>query len=194
MQTEFEAKFTGVDVGQLRAKLSSLAAQQLQPETLYKRAVFDPPLALADRGIYGRVRDEGDKITMSIKSAGKVSTIDQQKEVELVVTSFESATEMFESLGFIQKAYQETKREKWMLSEAEICIDSWPFLEIFVEIEAHNEQQVRAVAAQLGFDYSRAIFGAVDVLYAAKYGIDTKQINWGTPKLVFEMQNPFLKG
>lgn len=193
MQTEFEAKFTGVDIAQLRARLASLGAQLLQSETLYKRAVFDPPTALANKGFYGRVRDEGDKITMSLKSAGKVTTIDQQKEIELVVTSFESAIEMFLSLGFEQKAYQETKREKWQLAGAEICIDSWPFLDTFVEIEAGSEQQVKDVASQLGFDYTRAIFGAVDVLYSAKYGIDTKQINWGTPRIVFEMENPFLK-
>ncbi len=193
MQTEFEAKFTGVDIIALRARLSSLGAQLLQSETLYKRAVFNPPPALAKKGFYGRVRDEGNRVTMSLKSTGKVSTIDQQKEIELIVTSFESAVDMLVTLGFEQKAYQETKREKWQLAGAEICIDSWPFLESFVEIEGSSEQQVKYIASQLGFDYSSAIFGAVDVLYAAKYGIDTKQINMGTPRIVFGMQNPFLK-
>jgi len=32
-------------------------------------------------------------------------------------------------------SYQETRREKWMLDDAEVTIDTWPWIPTFIEIE-----------------------------------------------------------
>ena len=73
-----------------------------------------------------------------------------------------------------------------------MCIDGWPFLEPFVEIEGLSEQAVKEIAQKLGFERAEAKFCAVGTLYAGKYGIPENKINNQTPKIVFEMKNPFV--
>lgn len=79
-----------------------------------------------------------------------------------------------------------------MLDGVDVTIDTWPFLEPFVEVEGSSEASVKTVAEQLGFVWSEARFCAVDVLYSEKYLISTERINNQTPKILFEMENPFI--
>lgn len=142
-------------------------------------------------GCWLRVRDEGNKITMSLKIVDGTK-IENQKETQLVVDNFESAVNLLESIGCSKKAYQESKRELWELDETEITIDEWPFLESFVEIEGKSEESVQNVSKKLGFDYTNAKFCAVDQLYSEKYNITKEQINNHTPQILFEGKNPFI--
>jgi adenylate cyclase class 2 len=119
--------------------------------------------------------------------------IESQKESCVTVDSFKQAESLLTQLGCDRKAYQETKRELWMLDGVEVTIDTWPFLEPFVEVEGSSEAVVQAVAEKLGFDWSQAKFCAVDTLYSEKYDISTDQINNHTPEILFDMANPFVK-
>jgi len=186
MQQEREAKFLGVDPKAIREKLRALGATRVQPEQLMRRTVFD----FSDRqpcrqGSWIRVRDEGDRVTLSFKQVTGTGIEDMQ-EVELVVDDFERAGRLLAALGYQQKAYQETKREKWVFRKAEITIDTWPGLRPFVEIEASDEETVKSVAVQLDFDYRNALFGSVDVVYERELGITPDEINHETPHLTFE--------
>ena len=100
---------------------------------------------------------------------------------------------MLTTLGCVQKAYQETKRELWTLDGVEITIDEWPFLEPFVEVEGESEECVMRVSRKLGFEWKDAKFCAVGTLYAEKYNLLETVINNDTSKIVFDMQNPFVK-
>jgi len=182
MEIEFEATFIDVDVDLIRKKLKKLGAKRLKPETLMRRWVFEPPKAIA--GGWARVRDEGDKITMSLKQITG-NRIEDQKEICLVIDDFDLGVRMFESLGAKKKAYQETRRELWLYKNVEITIDTWPGLEPFVEIEGKTEKGVRAVAQDLGLDYGDALFGAVDLVYEKKLGIPPEWINNKTPEITF---------
>lgn len=71
--------------------------------------------------------------------------------------------------------------------------DTWPFLEPFIEIEGPSESAVQDVAEQLGLDWNDAIFGAVDELYSKVYNISKDRINNNTPKIIFDMENPFTR-
>jgi adenylate cyclase class 2 len=119
--------------------------------------------------------------------------IENQKEICLVVDSFDNAVKLFTSIGCEPKSYQETRRELWVLDDVEITLDEWPFLEPFVEVEGSSEAAVKAVSEKIGFDYSTALFCAVGKLYYLKYGIGPDQIN-NAEKIVFDMENPFLQG
>jgi hypothetical protein len=81
----------------------------------------------------------------------------------------------------------------WLLDGVEITIDTWPFLEPLVEVERETEDCVKSAVEKLGFDWSLAKFCATDVLYSEKYAIDYGVINYYTPKIVFDMENPFIK-
>jgi adenylate cyclase, class 2 len=189
MNTEFEAKFTKIDKAKVRLQLKKVGAKLLRSEFFQKRVAFNLPKRSVKKG-YLRVRDEGDKITISLKYVnGK--KIDDQKETQLVVDNFENAVSLLKLMGCKPKAFQETKRELWSLDGVDITLDEWPFLEPFVEIEGESEEVVKSVSEKLGFDYKKAVFGAVDTLYNQKYGTPKDIINNHTPKITFSSKNPF---
>jgi len=191
MKIEFEATFANQDKDDIREKLSNIDAVLERPEFLQKRTVFELPAGHEIDGGWARVRDEGDKITVTLKVVDG-EQIENQKEIEFVVDDFASAVLFLEATGFQRKAYQETKRELWKYNGVEITIDEWPFLNPFVEVEGGNKEDVKSVSEELGFNWSDAQFCAVDTLYIAQYGIDRELINTGIPNLVFDMENPFI--
>jgi adenylate cyclase class 2 len=67
MKIEYEATFSNVDKDKIRSKLSEVGAKLERPEFLQKRSVFHLPEGNHLIGGWMRVRDEGDKITMSVK-------------------------------------------------------------------------------------------------------------------------------
>lgn len=182
MQTEFEAAFLKVDKDLVRECLKQAGATLVYPESLFKRDVFDPPIHV--KGAWLRVRKEPDKITMSLKVVDG-DKIEDQKEVELIINDYEQGVEFLKSIGAPHKSYQETKRELWRLNGVEITIDTWPGLNPLVEVEGESEATVKDVSEVLGFDYSQAHFGAVDVVYEAELGIPKKVIN-KLPIITFE--------
>lgn len=191
MDIEYEATFPNVEKDAVRKALAHAGAVLVRPEFLQKRSTFQLPTGHEIKGGWARVRDEGDKITMSVKIVDG-SNITDQKESQLTVDSFAEGVQFLTLLGCTVKAYQETKRELWKLEGVEIAIDEWPFLEPFVEVEGHSEAEVRQVAEKIGFDFSTAKFCAVGTLYSEKYGISEDRINNHTPKIVFDMENPFI--
>jgi adenylate cyclase, class 2 len=192
MQIEYEATFPNIDKNMVRAKLKELGAELVRPEYMQKRVVFNLPTGIDIKGGWCRVRDEGDKITLSLKVVYGEG-IESQKEVLLKVDNFEHAEELLTLLGCAKKAYQENKRELWKLDGVEITIDEWPFLEPFVEVEGSSEAEVIEASAKLGFDYATAMFCSVTILYSRKYNLPEAAINNDIPRIVFDMINPFVK-
>jgi len=193
MQIEYEAAFASIDKDDIRSRLKKAGAQMIYPEFLMKRYVWHFPTGHEVKGSWVRVRQEADKITMSVKNTADNKRIEDQKETCITVSSFEDAREIIDAIGCQKRAYQESKRELWKIKDVEITIDEWPFLEPFVEIEGPSKQTVKDIAKQLDFDYSQAIFGSVDFQYANKYNISLEQINTRTPHITFDMENPFIK-
>ena len=192
MHIEYEAKFVDIDKDEMRERLKRIDARLVRPEYFQKRTNFHLPGDKRSDHAWIRVRDEGDKITLSLKKFDGDGMHDQ-KEICLTIDDFENATKFLSEIGCEEKAYQETKRELWVIDEVEVTVDTWPHLEPFVEIEGKNEESVRIVAGKLGFDFSEAVFGGVGVLYKMKYGVAIEEINHKTKRFVFDQENPFLK-
>ncbi len=185
MAQEIEAKFINIDKQELVKKLEKLGAQKVFDERLLRRTVYD--LAIDKPGAWARVRDEVDKVTMSYKRVNKES-LDGVEEVELVVDSFENAREFLKSVGLKEKAYQETKRIRYVIEaeEVEFDIDTWPGLEPWIEIEASTEEAVRKYAKLLGFSWEDAMFGSADLVYERVYDVTAEWINQECPVLRFD--------
>lgn len=189
MKPEIEAKFVDVDIDDIRQRLKDAGAELEQPMRLMRRVNIEEQ-AHKDAGAWIRVRDEGDKTTLTWKQGMKKSrTIDRIQELEVVVSSFDDTVKIFELAGWKPKTYQESKRETWKLGEVEILIDEWPWLEPMIEIEASDEAAVRAVAEQLGFSWNDAEYGNIDDVYMKHYNfvpdfrgvIDLKEVRFGDP-------------
>lgn len=170
---EIEAKFYPVNVAELRKKLVEIGAKCVSPMRLMKRAVFDhldnPQLPVA----YIRVRDEGDSITFSAKDyANEEKGHKHQRELLVNVSSFESTVNLLKLIGLKQTNYQESKRETWKLGEAEVCIDIWPGLEPYIEVEAKSLEDIERVAAVLPLKNSKRYEGGLLKVYIDVYGWD----------------------
>lgn len=191
MDIEYEAKFLHVNKDEVRERLQKAGATLVRPEYLQKRIPFHLPIGKRINDVWLRVRDEGDKVTVSLKAIDG-DKIENQKELCVQVSDFSDTVRILEAIGCERKSYQETRRELSILDNTEITIDEWPFLEPFVEVEGTSETLVREVSEKIGFDYQQALFCAVGKLYQIKYGIHPDQINT-VGKIVFDMENPFVK-
>src|ERR1051326_5098596 len=113
MQTEIEAKWLSIDIAETRKKLISEGATLELGERLMVRSIFDhADKRLEKIGGWVRVRDEGDKITLSYKQLND-RTLHGTKEVTVVVDDFDNTCTFLKSIGLEQISFQETKRESW---------------------------------------------------------------------------------
>ncbi|HSH55588.1 MAG TPA: CYTH domain-containing protein, partial [Candidatus Limnocylindrales bacterium] len=169
MDTELEAKWLDINHDEIRQKLTASGATLVQPERLMTHKVFDfEDKRLDQMSGWVRVRNEGDKVTMSYKQLND-RTLHGTKEVTLEVNDFDTATSFLESIGLKPYSYQETKRESWRIGDVQIELDTWPWIPSFLEIEAPSEEDLKNAAAILGLDYSKALHGSVETAYQDVY-------------------------
>lgn len=178
MQSEIEAKFLNINTEQLRTVLRDAGATCTQPMRTMSRKIYDFPDNRLGETYNGwvRVRNEGDKTTLSYKQLND-RTVEGTKEVSLTVDDFNAAAHFLDRIGLEQKSYQETKRESWVLDGVEIEIDEWPWVQPYVEIEAPDVASLQAVVSKLGYDYSQALFGSVEVVYQAEYDVTDAEVD-----------------
>lgn len=177
MKTEIEAKFLDINVELIRGKLKKLGAKQVAPERLMRRKILDfSDGRLHKVGGWVRVRDEGDKITLSYKQLND-RTLHGTKEVTVAVDDFDATVNFLEALGLKEKSYQETRRESWRLDESEIEVDTWPWVPPYVEIESPIEEELKDVVKALGLEWSKALHGSVEVVYQNYYSVSEADIN-----------------
>lgn len=167
---EIEVKFLNIDPKLIEEKLKNLGAQKIF-EKLYKRKVFDyPDLRLDKAGAYIRLRDEGDKITLTFKQRLGIKTHDGKtnddgmEEVEVSVSDFKGAAEILEKVGLKEKFYEENKRIRYKLDDIEFDIDFWPGLEPYLEIETISWERIDDAIKMLGLDQKdKKIFSTYQV-------------------------------
>jgi adenylate cyclase class 2 len=190
VQTEIEAKFLSVDHESMRVKLRSAGAVCKNPERLMSRKNYDfPDMRLGnEKRAWVRVRNEGDKVTMSYKQLDDRG-LHGTKEINLTIDSFEQADAFLEAIGLKMQSYQETKRESWSLGDVDIELDEWPWTEPYLEMEGPDEASLRKVADQLGLTWSEAVHGSVEVVYRAEYDVTDEQVD-AIPVITFETPLP----
>lgn len=164
MITEFEAKFLNIDKDSLRTQLTNIGATKIAEQKLMRRKIFDLPSATSTKQ-WVRVRDEHNKITITLKQVSDSTKIGGTQELEFSVDDFDKANEFLTLCGLIPQAYQENYRENWSYREAILSIDTWPGLPAFLEIEARDELIVRSIAQDLKLNFQKSYFGTVDMLY-----------------------------
>ena len=108
-----------------------------------------------------------EKTALTIKHVLKdnETKIQQMQETEIEVNSFEETNELLEKLGFSYRSYQEKRREKYILNNHEIDIDTWPKLSPYVEIEGIDKNDIENILNILGFSFNDTISCTVDEIY-----------------------------
>jgi len=184
MKNEIEATFLGVDKDAARIALKNAGFILKIPEYIMRRNTFDFSHATPNKNRWGRVRQEFDRVTMTIKEVtGK--GINDTFETELIVNDFDSAVAFFEACNIPVQSLQENFREVWERETVEATIDTWPGLRPFVEVEGPDEPTVRKASSDIGFDFTEAIFGSVALVYEKELGIPATVINQ-LPEITFD--------
>lgn len=170
MKTEIEIKFLNVDIEDIRNRLREAGAKLEQPMRLMKRALIEEAHHKKEHSFL-RIRDEGDKVTLTFKRRNDPlgRTIDSVKEIEVQVSNFDVTVELFREAGWEYSTFQESKRETWTLGKAEIVIDEWPWIPPYIEIEGENEETIKNAALALKLDWNDGVYGSVDVIYQAAF-------------------------
>lgn len=185
MKTEFEAKFLNVDPKDVRQRLEKAQARLIRAEYFQKRVNFHLPKEKRSNDAWLRIRDDGQKTTLALKMI-KGSSIEDQKEIEFNISSFDDAKELLQLIGCEAKAMQESKRELWKLGDVEMTIDIWPGLNPFIEIEGTSEKEVKDAATLLSFDFTKAIFSSVGRVYKIEYGRSLDEIELEVGSITFD--------
>lgn len=184
---EIEVKFYPVDIDAMRRKLTECGATCTHPMRLMRRVVFNqdenPHLDVS----YIRVRDEGDCVRVSTKEyADHAKGIEYQRELDITVSSFERAIALFEIAGLKKSHYQESKREQWKLGESEVCIDVWPHLTPYIEIESPSDEALRKAASTLGLRWEDHINAGALRIYMREYGWEKSEAKQYVKRLLFD--------
>jgi adenylate cyclase, class 2 len=191
MQQEIEAKFLNVNIEEIRARLTGLGAKCEQPMRLMRRIHFDYPDQRFQKNGHTRrlrVRDEGDKVTVTYKAKNETN---YSYELETTVGSYDDMVAIFKAIGLEAFTDQESKRETWEYKNVEVVIDEWPWLHPYIEIEGPDEASIQGVAKELGLDWNNAGFGSVDTAYMAQYkGMKEDDSVGDIPEVKFDMPVP----
>lgn len=182
MAKEVEVKILDIDHQNLGAVLKSSAAKLKSPKTMYRRVNLDfEDGRLAGKGGWVRLRDEGDKITLTHKIHTKLKDGELQvDEKEVIVDNFEDALEFLRSIGLKVKTYQENYRENWILKTksgtVEVALDQWPHVKPHVEIELEegSEKAIEEACKILSLDFSSAINDDICPVYMAEFEIEDR--------------------
>lgn len=187
MLTEFEAKFYPVVKAEIREKLRNIGAVLDHEERLMRRTIYGQKSNPRMDVDYIRVRDEGDCIRLSAKihakNDGKLS---DQKETDIVVSSYDDCLDILKHAGLEVTKYQETKRETWKFRDSEVVIDTWPELETYIEIEGPDEAEIKSIAELLGFDWETRRITSVVSIYAEVYNLTIEEVNKRIASIDFE--------
>jgi len=171
---EIEVKFLNVDQNVIEKKLTEIGAKKVG-EYFYRRRVFDyPDWRLNKAASWLRLRDEGDRITLSFKQrlgadAHDGTTNDAgMEEIEITVSDFNKTATLLLGLGFVDKHYMENRRIRWIKDEVEFDIDTYPELEPYLEIEAPTWEKIDEAIGWLGLNSLEKKIFSGDQVYALK--------------------------
>lgn len=149
METEFEVKILDIDVRSIRNRITAIGANFVE-NLKYRRYVYNPAGITENNGTWARLRTDGKHTTLAVKTITD-KTIEGTKEIEVKVEDFEKTNTILKKLLILPKAHQENKRELWKLGDVEICIDEWPKIPAYLEIEGPTKGAVEKVVKLLGF-------------------------------------------
>ena len=165
---EIEVKFLNINIPKIVKKLKTLGAKKVFSK-FYKRKLFDyPDYRLNKENRWLRLRNEGDKITLTYK---KLYLGKKTEEIEVEVNDFKKTSNLLENLGFILKRYVENKRTRYILGDIEFNIDHFPLIKPYLEIESDSWNKIKKAISLLGLNPKDQKIMSPKEVYQT-YGID----------------------
>jgi adenylate cyclase class 2 len=169
---EYEVRFIDINEKKIKKILKLLGAKLINKKRLMPLTVFHHPTN--KENTYIRIRDEGDKITLTSKENMHFNTIPGKypEEYEVIIDNIDEGVLILTSLGCVKKYSVEKIRETYSLPGVkEIVFDSYPGLPTYMEIDCHTEKNLNRLVALLGLDIKDQYNGTVVDQYYYHYEI-----------------------
>ncbi len=163
---EIEVKFYLTDLKGLADRLKAAGAI-LEHERVHETDLrFDNSAGdLQTSGRVLRLRSD-DKITLTFKSAGDISTgATTRREIEVEVSDFLITRELLEALGYRAYLMYEKYRTTYALNQCEVVLDEMPY-GWFCEIEGKTPTSIQHTAELLGLCWKNRILDSYTFLFA----------------------------
>jgi len=155
---EIEVKILEIDRKKVEQKLISLGAQKVFDGEMQTYFFDKPDRSLREQRITLRVRTEGKKTMLTIKTLVENSVSSAAKrrnETEVEVSDFEKTRQLLEALGFLVDLEMKKRRISYQLSGVHFEIDrylgEYDYIPEFLEIEAQDEKTIFKYVKLLGF-------------------------------------------
>jgi predicted adenylyl cyclase CyaB len=124
-------------------KIKKLGAKK-KDVYLFKVMVFQSP---KNGNEYLRIRDEGHRITMTLKNRSKKSKFENEEEI--IIDNFENGIKILEGIGCKKKHYYEKIRELWTYKNSEIVFDYYIGLPVYMEVESPTVTELNDVLKKI---------------------------------------------
>ena len=148
MNSEYEVRVLDIDVDSFIKQIEKLGAIYVNKYE-QKRYIYDFNPKIDNKWI--RLRTDGFKTTLAIKEY-QSAEIGGTKEIEIEVSDIEKTDEILNQLGYFKRSIQENKRIRYILNDVEIDVDTWPYLNTYVEFEGKNKKSVQDLLKLLEID------------------------------------------
>ena len=177
---EIEVRFLEVDYIKLVKKLIELGAEDLKEDFLKEIIFYDKELIWMYKvKKFVRLRKTNKGVKLSFKH-NEQDTATGTKEIEVGVSDFQKAKELLQEVGLVAFREQEKKRHTFILDGVIVDIDTWPSVPTYVELEGKSEEDLKKVAAKLGFDWKDVVFKVARFIIEEKYGIPVSKLRYFT--------------
>ena len=184
MQIEHEIKYPKINIDKITFKIEKLGGIKIMDKFLYKRFICD-----ISKNSFIRLRTTPKGASITIKESNG-DWGGHLLEQEMFINSFDEGKLFIE--WFIKNKlisdphlrYQENIRTMYKLDKIEFCIDEWPLIDPFLEIEAPDEKTLEYIVKKLDLDFTSGLKGSVNNLAIKLYNIDLASYKF----LTFEKQ------
>lgn len=161
---ETEIKFRVENLRNLKPRLEAAGFHLLTPRTHEMNTLYDlPRRPLRAKGALLRIRNYGERWTVTFKGKAAIGRYKSRREIETEVTDGNSLSSVFESLGFKPVFQYEKFRTEWSGDHGHLVIDETP-IGNFGEIEGPGPW-IDATAKQLGIAPEQYITDSYAVLF-----------------------------
>jgi predicted adenylyl cyclase CyaB len=152
---EIEVKILDIDRTVIERRLIELGARKVFDGKIHA-VYFDlPDQRLRASGLTLRLRSEGPKAVLTLKSDVRNPEAKEREERETEVGDFTVMRGILETLGFSPWLEMKKHRTSYALPDGHVEIDRYQdefdYIPEFLEIEGRDMKSVRLIAAALGF-------------------------------------------
>ena len=174
IETEVKVEITSPAL--FRRKLRESGFRIHRRRVFERNAMFetDPP-SLRPRGCVVRLREAGNRFTITYKGPANVGKHKSREEIEFTVSDAGAAQEFLGRLGYQSKFIYEKYRTEYMVQNSNgiVTLDETP-IGVYAELEG-EEKWIDSTARILGIadkDYITASYGALYLRWCDKEGQD----------------------